>query len=68
MSTVVLYREGDEDFDIKSKAMLKITYMMTTPWWLFYYPLFIVPSPIRDKIYDVLSKYRHKVAGTKDKA
>ncbi len=58
--TIVLIN-GDQIF-LKSKAILKIAQALGFPYSLIYI-FILVPSPVRDFIYDVISRNRYKWFG-----
>lgn len=51
--------EGNKSF-VKSTAALKICRRLDGLWKLFY-PLLIVPVFLRDAVYDIVAKNRHKL-------
>jgi predicted DCC family thiol-disulfide oxidoreductase YuxK len=56
--------DGDS-FYVKSTAVLRICSNLRAPWKLLS-ALLVVPSPIRDKVYDVVAKNRYKWFGKKE--
>ena len=64
LSSVILFH--NDKFYLKSTAVLRIAKLMNWPFKLLY--LFIVvPYPIRDFIYSIISRNRYKWFGKKDK-
>lgn len=55
----VIYIEDDNCY-LKSTAVLRISRKLDGGWKGFYIFTFI-PTPIRDLIYDIVAKYRHKL-------
>lgn len=62
VDSVVLIEEGRAY--TKSTAALRITRRLAKPWSLFY-PLLVVPRPIRDFFYTVFAKQRYRLFGKK---
>lgn len=56
--------EGNKLFT-KSTAALKVAKKLDGPWKLFY-PLILIPKPIRDMIYSFIAKNRYRWFGKKD--
>ncbi|MBM4762780.1 DCC1-like thiol-disulfide oxidoreductase family protein [Bacillus sp. B15-48] len=54
----------DQSYYIKSTAALRICRKLTGIWKLFYALIFI-PTPIRNRIYDIVAKNRYKWFGKK---
>jgi predicted DCC family thiol-disulfide oxidoreductase YuxK len=61
----LVFLDGDHCY-IKSTAALRIFKDLSGAWKLLSFFL-IVPQPIRDSIYMVISKYRYKLFGKKDR-
>jgi predicted DCC family thiol-disulfide oxidoreductase YuxK len=55
---------GDNVF-LKSTAALKIARNLKAPWPVFY-PLIIIPWPVRDIFYNLIAKHRYRLFGQKD--
>ena len=62
-STIVLI-EHDKVY-LRSTAALRIARRLGLPWSLMSVFL-IVPSPLRDLVYDIVSNLRYRIAGTTD--
>ena len=63
ISTVVLIEEGK--LFTKSTVGLRI-FKKLGGLWILFYPLIIIPSAIRDVVYDYIAKNRYKWFGEKD--
>ena len=62
--SIILYEPGIS-YDIKSTAILKITNDLGGFWKLMAV-FFIIPTPIRDWVYDFIARNRYKWYGKKD--
>jgi predicted DCC family thiol-disulfide oxidoreductase YuxK len=62
-STIVLI-EHDKVY-LRSTAALRIARRLGLPWSLMS-AFLIVPGPLRDLVYDIVSNLRHRIAGTTD--
>ena len=58
--TILLFE--DKAYYTKSRAVLEITKELGFPYSLFY-PMIIIPFPIRDLLYDMLSRKRYLLFG-----
>jgi len=58
------YVEGKKLFT-KSTAALKVAKELDGAWKLFY-PLIIIPKPLRDIVYSIVAKNRYRFFGKKD--
>ncbi|MBK8015036.1 MAG: DUF393 domain-containing protein [Deltaproteobacteria bacterium] len=58
LSTVVLLE--DEAVYVKSDAWFRIARRLTWPWPVFYAGL-LVPRCVRDRIYDLVARHRHRI-------
>ena len=56
--------EGEEAYD-RSSACLRVARKLKFPWSLFF-PLRVIPKPIRDLIYKLVASQRYRFFGTKD--
>lgn len=63
VSTVFLYKNGK--LYKKSTAALHIARALRFPWFLFY-AFILIPSPIRDIVYDFIARNRYKWFGKKE--
>ena len=50
---------------MRSTAVVKTFRLMVLPYWLLYYPGILVPTFIRDSVYNIVSKYRSQIFGRK---
>ena len=57
----VIYIEGNEYYS-KSTGVLKVIVELGGGWRLFGM-LYIIPRPVRDWMYDMVAKYRHRISG-----
>ncbi|QCR33017.1 thiol-disulfide oxidoreductase DCC family protein [Lysinibacillus sp. SGAir0095] len=55
----MIYIEGDKSY-VKSTAALRICKKLDHLWKLFY-PFLIIPVFLRDAVYDLIAKNRHKL-------
>ena len=55
----------NNNYFIKSTAILKIFKLLGGLWLLPYYSLSILPKPLMDVIYNIIAKNRYRLFGTK---
>ena len=53
-----------ESYFTKSTAALQIIYHLGGLWPIVYYPLILLPKVLRDRIYDLIARYRYQLRGT----
>ena len=63
-TSVVFLEEGKRYTE--STAALRIARKMDMPWPLLY-PLVAIPSPVRDFVYQLISRYRYRIFGKTEK-
>ncbi len=63
LSTMALL-EGEEAH-VRSRAALRILKLLGAPW-SFLYPLILVPTPLRDRVYDWVAGHRYQWFGRLD--
>jgi len=56
----------DENYFLKSSAGLHVLKDLDGAWQIFY-PLIILPRPLRDFVYDLNARSRYKIFGKRDK-
>jgi len=65
LSTIVLIKEGENKFYVKSEAVFLILCELDMPWSSLYYFIF-VPRPLRDFGYSTFASFRYLMFGKKD--
>ena len=59
LDTVYLYRKGRSY--IRSAAAIRCLLYLKWYWKIWFYILWVIPYPIRDTIYKIIARYRHKI-------
>lgn len=65
IDSIILYTPGIS-YEVKSTAVLKITSDFGRIWKFFSYIFLLIPTGIRDFIYNIISKNRYKWFGKKE--
>ena len=63
LSTVALIEE--EKAHLRSQAALRILKLLGAPW-SFFYPLILIPAPLRDSLYNCIAGHRYQWFGRLD--
>lgn len=68
LSTVVLIKsfKGHQHVYLKSDAVLKVMEQLGLFWYLFSYLNLILPSFLRNGVYDLVAKNRYSILGKRD--
>ena len=59
LDTVYLYRKGRSY--IRSAAAIRCLLYLKWYWKIWFYILWVIPYPIRDTMYKIIARYRHKI-------
>ena len=59
LDTVYLYRNGRSY--IRSAAAIRCLLYLKWYWKIWFYILWVIPYPIRDTMYKIIARYRHKI-------
>ena len=57
--TVYLYRNGRSY--IRSSAAIRCLLYLKWYWKIWFYIFWLIPLPIRDMVYTIVARYRHKI-------
>ena len=60
--SLVLLRESDDSVFIRSDAVIELARVLGWPWRLLVIGI-LIPRPVRDWLYRLVARHRHRLAG-----